>query len=322
MQDDPQVIGFDLDSWREVHVTDRPLEAWRAMGAGRAESLVCFFCFHGVDAPVGTRVPLRVGHSLAGRGAGHFVHPADTGPEGGHHRELVWQVSAKHLLTRWARSRHTVHSVRAELWNSGDSPRADVTVRLTDGTAVAVELPRTVLTDLAWRDRHRSHRTAGARDIWFWRPGTPVPRALLEKAVPIWSLDVFTGMVGALFGKPHQPRPVRWWDQDDLSVYASHHPPCPGDVLEPHHLRLNDLGLDRTGLVLPEPLRASLHQALQEVCGAAAQEGRLRAVGGQDQWRSTRSSPPAPRQRDPLLCRVCRQKLDPSLVRAGRHMLC
>ncbi|MFB7672285.1 hypothetical protein ACFC26_12795 [Kitasatospora purpeofusca] len=322
MQDDLQVVGFNLDSWREVLVAERPMETWRAMGAGRAESLVCFFCFHGFGAPAGTRVPLTVRHSLAGPGSGHFVHPSGAGPAGGHSRDLVWHVSARYLLARWARSRRNVHSVRLEPWTPGHSPRADIAVRMVDGTAVVVEVPHEALTGLAWRDRHRSHRTTGARDIWVWQPGAPLPQALLDKNVPVWSLDVLSGAVATLLGTPHRPRPPRWWDQDDLSIYASHHPPCPRDNPEPRHVHLGDLELDRNGMVLPAALRRSLHEELQEVRREAGQERHRTTAAEHHPATSTPGRAPAPHHSQPLLCSVCHERLDPALSRTGRHMLC
>ncbi|MFG2227945.1 hypothetical protein [Streptomyces sp. NPDC048644] len=39
LDDDLLVVGFDLEAQREVHVGDRPLEQWRALGYGRRESV-------------------------------------------------------------------------------------------------------------------------------------------------------------------------------------------------------------------------------------------------------------------------------------------
>ncbi|MEU6547907.1 hypothetical protein [Streptomyces sp. NPDC046859] len=36
------VVGFELGIQTEVHIGDRPLEQWRALGYGRRETAVCF----------------------------------------------------------------------------------------------------------------------------------------------------------------------------------------------------------------------------------------------------------------------------------------
>lgn len=61
MLDDLLVVGFDLETRREVHIGERPLEQWRALGYGRRETVVCFYCWRGIDAPVGSRsaAPVR-----------------------------------------------------------------------------------------------------------------------------------------------------------------------------------------------------------------------------------------------------------------------
>jgi hypothetical protein len=38
--DDLLVVGFDLETQSEVHIGDRPLERWRALGYGRREIVV------------------------------------------------------------------------------------------------------------------------------------------------------------------------------------------------------------------------------------------------------------------------------------------
>lgn len=85
MQDDLLVVGFDLETQTEVHIGERPLEQWRTLGYGRRETVVCFYCWHGIDAPLATKVPRtararrrrsRGGHATrAGAAAHHVVLP-------------------------------------------------------------------------------------------------------------------------------------------------------------------------------------------------------------------------------------------------------
>ncbi|MFD6666279.1 hypothetical protein ACFWDK_28440 [Micromonospora chalcea] len=55
---DLSVVGLDLRSGSSVHVDDEPKYVWKTKGYGGDETLVCWHCYHGVDAPAGTRVPL------------------------------------------------------------------------------------------------------------------------------------------------------------------------------------------------------------------------------------------------------------------------
>ncbi|WP_371648420.1 MULTISPECIES: hypothetical protein [unclassified Streptomyces] len=66
MQDDLLVVGFDLETRREVHVAERPPEQWKRLGYGGTGQLVCFYCFHGFEAASGTRVSLVTRGRLGG----------------------------------------------------------------------------------------------------------------------------------------------------------------------------------------------------------------------------------------------------------------
>ncbi|MFF3539713.1 hypothetical protein ACFYXP_38080 [Streptomyces sp. NPDC002466] len=68
MLDDLLVVGFGLETRREVHIGARPVEQWRARGYGRGETVVCLYCYRGVDAPAGTRVPLLARGLIGGLG--------------------------------------------------------------------------------------------------------------------------------------------------------------------------------------------------------------------------------------------------------------
>ncbi|MFE7649892.1 hypothetical protein [Streptomyces phaeoluteigriseus] len=98
MQDDLLVVGFDLETRTEVHIGDRPLEQWRTLGYGRRETVVCFYCWHGIGAPAATKVPLLARGRIGGLVRPHFAHPANMAPPGGHTQETVWHINAKHCL--------------------------------------------------------------------------------------------------------------------------------------------------------------------------------------------------------------------------------
>ncbi|MFI1621279.1 hypothetical protein ACH4VT_30570 [Streptomyces lydicus] len=85
-----------------MHIGDRSLEQWRALGYRRRETVVCFSCWRGIDAPVGTKVPLPARGRIGGPVRPHFAHPAGTAPPGGHIRETVRHVNVKYRLARWA----------------------------------------------------------------------------------------------------------------------------------------------------------------------------------------------------------------------------
>ncbi|WP_310716293.1 hypothetical protein [Streptomyces lydicus] len=91
-----------MSTEREVHIGDRPLGQWRALGYRRRETVVCFSCWRGIDAPVGTKVPLPARGRIGGPVRPQFANLAGTAPPGGHIRETVRHVNAKYRLGRWA----------------------------------------------------------------------------------------------------------------------------------------------------------------------------------------------------------------------------
>lgn len=327
MQDDLLVVGLDLETGHEVHVAERSMEYWRARGYSGTRTLVCFYCFHGFEAPMGTRVPLVVRGRLGGRVRPHFAHPAGKAPDGGHHPETVWHLTAKHTLARWARGLPTVAAVRLEQWTPSHDRRADVAVRLHDGTCIALEAQRELMTDDAWHRRHHDYARAGIRDVWLWRPGLHVPHVVLGEGLPVWFYAPSSGQIGTAFGRPHIRR-HRWWEAEDLTVFALHHPPCPQDELDRHRLPLAALGLDLHGAVLPEGMWKSLHDSQQKVRQEAAQrresEARYARQLRHVQQRRTADSRPAPPPAPPggLRCTVCKRPLASELAKAGRHILC
>jgi hypothetical protein len=241
VQDDLLVVGFDLETGREVHVAEQPPEFWRRRGYGGADTLVCFYCFHGFEASRGTRVPLVTRGRLGGKVRPHFAHPPGQAPDGGHHPETVWHITTKHTLARWARSQPGVAAVRLEQWTPDRDRRADVSIRLDDGTRMALEAQRMLMTDHAWRARHHDYAREGIRDVWFWWPRVHFPHVVLDEGLPVWFYAPSSGKVWTAFGQPHK-RVHRWWEAEDLAVFGLHHPPCALDGLERKALPLGDLG--------------------------------------------------------------------------------
>jgi hypothetical protein len=47
------VVGLDLETGREVHVTDRPTEDWYPKGHNGDRTLICALCCTGADLPDG-----------------------------------------------------------------------------------------------------------------------------------------------------------------------------------------------------------------------------------------------------------------------------
>lgn len=95
VQDDLLVVGFDLETGREVHVAEQPPEYWRQRGYGGTRQLVCFYCFHGFEAPAGTRVPLLTEGAWAERCV-PFRAPLWTSSRGGHHRDCLHITTKPH----------------------------------------------------------------------------------------------------------------------------------------------------------------------------------------------------------------------------------
>ncbi|MFJ2627686.1 competence protein CoiA family protein [Streptomyces sp. NPDC087532] len=339
--DDLLVVGLDLRTGREVHVSEQPGEYWRTRGYPDGDgSLVCFYCYHGMDAPPGARVPLVAKGRLGGKVRLHFAHPPGRAPDAGHHPETVWHLTAKHTLARWAHTQPEVTRVSLEQWTAQRSRRADVMVTLTDGTRLALEVQKELLTDGHFQARHHDYAAQNIRDVWFWRPGLQVPHAALAEGLPVWFLDSAAAQVTTLVARPHV-RPHQWWKLSDLAPFAPHHPPCALDTTEKVSFALGALGLERRGASLPRALREKLredHRKVQELArqraneaGRAALErfarqGRAHRLAPrlpgqpvpQRRPRAAASTTPAPKPR----CEVCDKPLNPILIPYGRHFLC
>lgn len=192
MLDDLLVVGFDLETQTEVHIGDRPLEQCRARGYGRRETVVCFYCYRGIDASVGRKVPLLARGRIGGLVRPHFAHPSGTAPPGGHGRETVWHINAKHRLARWAAAQPNVTKVRLEQWTPDRDRRADVHIVLEDGARLALEAQRELINDERRQARHRDY-AAGVRDGVVHAPGHPA-----------WTLYHREDKTEARLGQPHE----------------------------------------------------------------------------------------------------------------------
>ncbi|MFH8379261.1 competence protein CoiA family protein [Streptomyces cyaneofuscatus] len=331
MQDDLLVVGFDLEARREVHVAEREPEHWKRLGYGGTGQLVCFYCFHGFEAPAGTRVSLVTRGRLGGKVRRHFAHPPGQAPAGGHGPETVWHITTKHLLAAWARSRPGVDRVRLEQWTEDRDRRADVEVLLRDGTKIALEAQRKLMTDDGWRARHRDYARQGVVDVWFWRPRVHFPHVVLEEGLPVWFYSVSKREAATSLGRPHA-RVDQWWQAPDLSVFGLHHPPCALDELERVTMPLGALELGPGGAVLPQDLQKQLLDSQQEAREEAKRrkdsEARYARAVRESQERAARTTAPTPLPPLPpvpaggLRCEVCRRPLDPLLARTRRHILC
>ncbi|MEV5903406.1 competence protein CoiA family protein [Streptomyces sp. NPDC052127] len=335
MQDDLLVVGFDLETQTEVHIGERPLEQWRTLGYGRRETVVCFYCWHGIDAPPATRVPLLARGRIGGLVRPHFAHPANMAPPGGHSSETVWHINAKHRLARWASSLPNVTRVRLEQWTEQRNRRADVHVELADGARLALEAQRELITDELWQARHRDYAAAGLRDVWFMRPDTRIPHVLFAEGIPAWTLLHRDAAAEARLGEPHARGP-QWWTRD-LRLFGPHHPPCAGDPVVRERFPLADLGLDASGVTLPPAMTERLAVQAARI-QRDADQARTRHEQAQRRRHetSTRQRPrpwtptplppvrpiPRPAEEGPPVCEVCHRPLATPLVRFGRHILC
>ncbi|MER5561330.1 competence protein CoiA family protein [Streptomyces sp. NPDC002506] len=292
MLDDLLVVGFDLETQREVHIGDRPLEQWRTLGYKRQETVVCFYCWRGIDAPAGTKVPLLARGRIGGLVRPHFAHPAGTAPPGGHNGETVWHIAAKHRLALWARSLPNVAQVQLEQWTKLRDRRADVHVVLNDGACLALEAQRELITDELWQARHRDYASAGVRDVWFMRPDTRVPHVLFAEGIPAWTLYHREAAAEARLGEPHARGP-QWWTKD-LRLYGLHHPPCPGDPVVRERFPLATLGLNADGVTFPSAVDGRLASQMELVQRDA---DRARSQYEQAQRRQCDAGPRQPRRR-------------------------
>jgi hypothetical protein len=323
VQDDLLVIGFDLETGREVHVSERSSEQWRRIGYGGTGQLVCFYCLRGFEAAPGTQVPLVTRGRLGGKVRRHFAHPPGRAPAGGHHPETVWHLTTKHTLAVWARSRPSVARVRLEQWTQDHDRRADVEVLLHDGTKVALEAQRMLMTDDGWRVRHRDYIRQGVVDVWFWRPRVHFPHIVLDEGLPVWFYSVSKREAATSLGQPHARR-GQWWDVPDLSVFGLHHPPCPLDALERVSMPLTSLELGPTGAILPEDLQDRLHDSQQDARRDAqlrqrSQERYAQAVReARERSRKPQPAPLPPVPPGKLRCTVCQRPL----VGLGHLHLC
>ena len=332
------VVGLDLETGAEVHVGDRPFDQWRSLGYRGRQALVCFFCFNGFDAPIGTRVPLLARGRLGGAVRPHFAHPAGMAPEGGHHPETIWHIGTKHRLARWARSRDEVAEVLLEKWTPDHDRRADVWVTLVDGSQLAFEAQRRVMADADWLDRHRDYASAGIRDVWFMHRTAATPFVLLAAGTQVWTVHD-DGLEIAL-GHEHA-RGTAWWE-GDLTLHALHHPPCPGDLIVRERFPLDSLSLDANGITFPTTLSARIADELRKTHAAAAaartaeekmaqlHEHARRVAAEYSRGIHLQAQHPVVLRREPTpptitlmpRCSQCGGNLAHELAEFGRHILC
>ncbi|MEU5976479.1 competence protein CoiA family protein [Streptomyces sp. NPDC047315] len=260
----------------------------------------------------------------------HFAHPPGQAPAGGHSPETVWHITTKHTLAAWARTRPGVARVRLEQWTQDHDRRADVAVWLDDGTRIALEAQRRLMTDDGWLARHRDYARQGIVGVWFWRPRVHFPHIVLREGMPVWFYSVSRREAATSLGRPHR-QAGRWWRAEDSSVYGLHHPPCALDELESVTIPLDSLGLAARGAVLPDELRRRVLDSQRNASAEAKQrrdaEARYERAkrASREQAAQAALSPAVPAPRAPtgsLTCEVCRRPLDPLLAKARRHILC
>jgi hypothetical protein len=335
MQDDLLVLGLNLETGREVHVSDAGREYWHARGYSGRRTLVCALCYAGIDAEPGTRVPLVIRSKTGGPRRPHFAHPPGQAPAGGHHQESLWHLTAKTVLAAWALRQPGVADVMAEQWTPDRARRCDIRVRFRNGRQVALEAQATPLTDREWSARHADYHRQGITDIWLWHPRPRPHWVVVGHGQSLWEFDPGEQRAYLLLGEAHD-RPAHWWTRKGLHLYALHEPPCVGDTLQRRDLPLSTIALTADGLVVPDPVHREIEQARATVRDAAqaraARSGRRRPQPGS---RPAPNPAPQPDQQTPhgprpattarpgkLACTTCNLPLDPILAHIGRHIGC
>ncbi|MFJ8273769.1 hypothetical protein ACIQ8G_26405 [Streptomyces sp. NPDC094154] len=199
---------------------------------------------------------------------------------------------------------------------------------LEDGTKVALEAQRMLMTDNGWRARHRAYAYQDVVDVWFWRPRVHFPHIVLDEGLPVWFYSVSKREAATSLGRAHA-RAHQWWQAPDLSVFGLHHPPCPLDELERVTMPLGALSLGPGGAVLPEDLhkrlRKSQREAREEAERRRDSEARYERAVRESRERAPRTPQQTPLPPVPaggLRCEVRRRPLDPLLAKTGRHILC
>lgn len=336
MQDDLLVVGLNLETGREVHVSDAGREYWYARGYSGRRTLVCALCYAGIDAEPGTRVPLVIRSKTGGQRRPHFAHPPGQVPAGGHHPESLWHLTVKAVLAAWGRRQPGVADVTAEQRTPDRARRCDVRVRFRDGRQVALEAQASPLTDREWSARHADYQRQGITDIWLWHPRPRPHWAVASHGQSLWELDPGEQRAYLLLGAAHD-RPAHWWTRKDLHLYALHEPPCVGDTLQRRDLALSTIGLTADGLVIPDPVHHEIEKARTAVREAAQQTRATRNSRRRPQPGNRPASSPDPRPNQPapsgpqpastarpgkLACMTCGLPLDPILARIGRHIGC
>lgn len=329
--DDLLVVGLELDSGRDVRIGDASLDHWHALGYNGRRTLVCALCYEGIDAEPGTRVPLLVRGRLGGLRRPHFAHPPGRAPAGGHGAESVWHLTAKATVATWARAQLDVMDVDTERWTPDGSRRSDVRVRFRDGSTVALEVQASPLSDQHWKRRHADYQRQGITDVWLWRPSEQTHGIVIVYGQDLWELDLDKDHAVVLVGAPH-PKPMWWWTDTDLRMYAPHLPACVEDEFVRYEVSLSRLRLTAEGPVLPDEVHHELTAARRVVEKDAEQ---LRTVAAQvDAYRARNASAyerrapsidrPQARQatNGGMVCRTCGLPLDPCLARFARHIGC
>jgi hypothetical protein len=277
------VVGLDLETGREVHVTDRGTKDWHAKGHNGDRTLICALCYAGADLPGGPRCVALVPR---GRRGGirrqHFAHPPGMAPPGGQHSpETLWHATAKHRLRRWAADRGA--TARIEACTPDRRRRSDVAITLPGGEQLALEVQLGELSDAAWLARHQDYARAGITDIWLWHEQTWIPRVMFAHGQPGWILDQDHRKLGLLYAypgpgaRPQQPSPG--------GCGQMHWPPCPDDPTRTHWMPLQEARLTADG-IQPSP------QALTDLARQAAARARPPSPAAQARPAAARRTAP------------------------------
>ncbi|MBF6329791.1 competence protein CoiA family protein [Nocardia transvalensis] len=257
------VVALDLTRQQYVCAPMDPADPYmqelRSMSYIGDRTLVCALCY----IEFGCKVPVIVRGCVGGLRRPHFAHPAGHTPDGGqHHPETVWHLTSKTILADWTRQQPNVIEVRNEVWLPDRERRADVQVLFADGRQVALEIQGYRLTDSEWTSRHRDYQRNGVTDVWLWHPASRPHWIVLndpDDRQQLWTFDPQDRSIALMIAAPHRTL----WPRDEIQYRVRHIPPCIGDQLIPHQLRLDELPLTPDGLDIPTALKQSLATELR-----------------------------------------------------------
>ena len=269
---DVLVVGLDLVTGLKVHAEDQKTLEWRKKGHNGDQSLVCLACYQGAELPDGPRVIALVPKGKEGGArCRHFAHPPGMAPPSGRHNpESLEHAHGKQVLRGWAMDQGFAARVQAR--TADGRRRSDLQVILPGGARIAIELQCSEITDAEWLDRHKDYVRAGITDVWLWRPGLWIPRAVFRYGQLGWRFDLEAGRIGLIYAHPDPAAVTAASTAPECAIV--HAPPCPGDRLGLLRMPLASARLRPDGIEPSAETTAELTRLSAAVGREAGQDNR------------------------------------------------